>query len=125
MKSILLLEPDKVLSRTYTNALIYAGFKVVEAYTAQDAIQAADHQCPHAVVLELRLAGLNGIAFLQEFRSYPEWQSIPVIVNSYVVLDTAQTLKAILLRDFEVATCLYKPQTSLQRFVSAIKEQVG
>src|ERR1700733_7447717 len=84
MSQILLIEPDKSLAKTYHQALKQAGHKVVSVTSSQQAINSADKLAPDVVVLEIQLVGHSGIEFLYEFRSYPEWQSIPVIVHSNV-----------------------------------------
>src|SRR5438309_2019280 len=84
MKNILLVEPDYILARIYSQALNRAGYKVTLASNAQMAITLADKKQPDLVILELQLIEHSGIEFLYEFRSYQEWQAIPVIINSHV-----------------------------------------
>src|SRR5665213_2102299 len=84
MARILLIEPDRRLAETYAKALVAAGHKVTARAGAQSAITAADGAKPDLVILELQLIEHSGVEFLYEFRSYPEWQDIPVLIHSGV-----------------------------------------
>jgi DNA-binding response OmpR family regulator len=120
---VLLLEPNTLLARTYADALEHAGFSVAYAATAQSAIDAADKQCPGLVVVELQLPAHSGVEFLHEFRSYPEWQSVPVIVLSVLPPVQLAAVQGSLERDLGVRAILYKPRTSLAQLLRAVREQ--
>lgn len=122
--NILLIEPDRVLARTYGQALTAAGHHVTGVPTAQAAISAADDHRPDAVLLELQLVEHSGIEFLYEFRSYPEWQDIPVIIHSTVPPAEFQASQTILQHELHVTAYLYKPRTSLQRLIRSLDELV-
>ena len=77
---VLVVEPDKVLSRVYAAALKRDGHSTAQAATAQLAVQAADTKQPDVIVLNIDMPRHNGLEFLYEFKSYPEWQHIPVIL---------------------------------------------
>lgn len=120
--NILLLEPDKKLGGTYKRALEKAGHKVQWAAHAQDAVHLADKVRPGLVILELQLAGHNGIEFLHEFRSYPEWQGIGVILLTLVPPQSLQISQEIM-DSFGIVGALYKPATTLKQLISVISEQ--
>jgi len=122
MSNILCIEPNAVLARTYAEALRHAGHTVAIAATAQDAIYAADEDQPDVVVLELQLAAHDGIEFLHEFRSYGEWESIPVIVLTNVTPPALAPLEQALETDLGVKAYLYKPHTSLRKLIRAVQE---
>lgn len=113
MSRVLLIEPDRILARTYRQSLSRDGHDVVVCSTGQAAIEAADEQSPDVVVIELQLAGHNGVEFLYEFRSYKEWQDVPVIVHSVVAprAFTGSTAWKLL----NVQEYLYKPKTRLSK----------
>jgi CheY-like chemotaxis protein len=123
MAHVLLIEPNTVLARTYMQAFEHVGHTAVCARGAQDAIYAADEQQPDVVVLELQLGAHDGIEFLHEFRSYSEWQAIPVILHSSLASPQLRAMQQGL-QELGVVHSLYKPQTSLQRLISAVNQQV-
>ena len=123
MAQILLIEPDATLSQTYRMALKIDGHNVTPVFTAQTAINIADRQSPDLVILELQLPVHNGVEFLYEFRSYTEWRSTPVIVQSFVPPSDFRS-SAILWRNLGVVAYLYKPRTSLRQLLISVQEQL-
>lgn len=124
MPHILLIEPDKLLSGTYTRALEFAGHSVQSCALAQSAISLADGQCPDAVILEMQLVGHSGAEFLYEFRSYADWQNIPLILLTQVPPTEFAGSRQLLYGELGVSTYLYKPQTSLQTLLRTVQELV-
>jgi DNA-binding response OmpR family regulator len=84
MARILLIEPNRILAQIYKDAFKQAGYDVSVTHDAQNAITVSDKLRPDLIVMELQLVKHNGVEFLYELRSYPEWQTIPVVVNSIV-----------------------------------------
>lgn len=123
MAYILVIEPNRVLANTYQLALEHVGHQVRCARSAQDAIHEADAQQPDLVVLELQLGAHDGVEFLHEFRSYSEWQNVPVIIHSAVAPTQLAPMHEPL-SELGVHTVLYKPQTSLQRLISIVNQAV-
>ena len=121
MTNIILIEPDPILAKIYTAALKDAGHNVAYSRHAQSAVHLADQKPPQLIILELQLPGHNGIEFLYEFRSYPEWQDVPVILHTLV---RTRDLEAQLPR-FEhlgIVGYLYKPATNLRQLVQSVNE---
>lgn len=116
---VLFLEPDALLASTYRRALERAGHSVSHHTSAAMAMQAADRQRPDILVIELQLARHNGVDFLYEFRSYREWQSIPVILMSQVPPQEA-VMSGEVWEQLGITTYLYKPHTTLQQLVQSV-----
>lgn len=121
--NVLLLEPDTKLANTYQKALASAGYKCLVVNNAQQAIHVSDTQKPDLVLLELQLSGHNGIEFVYEFRSYPEWQNVPILVLT-MVPPHALNLTAELMKDCNIVGCLYKPATNLKQLLAAVEELI-
>jgi DNA-binding response OmpR family regulator len=108
---VLLIEPDGMLASLYGEALREHGYTVVVAKTAEQGVAAADAHRPDIVVLELQMARHNGVEFLYEFRSYTEWQDIPIIVlTSLPEHDLSKY--ALLPKPLEITAVLKKSETS-------------
>jgi DNA-binding response OmpR family regulator len=122
MSNILLIEPDHILADTYRQALANDGHQITAVPTAQAAISAADDAKPDLVVLELQLVEHSGIEFLYEFRSYTDWQAIPVIVQTQVPPGEFQGSWPLLRQELGVQAYLYKPQTSLKQLRQHVSE---
>lgn len=122
MAYVLLIEPNTLLAGTYMQAMQGAGHEVTHSVGAQAAILAADQRTPDVVVLELQLPVHNGVEFLQEFRSYPEWQDVPVIVHTVIPPQRLVNSRAALKRDLGVETVVYKPRISLRNLLRLVHE---
>ena len=123
MNRVLLIEPDHILAETYKQAIESEKLARVEVVNgAQAAIMAADAHKPDLVILELQLIEHSGVEFLYEFRSYPEWQSVPVIVQTIVPFSEFHDNMQLLEEELGVRMYLYKPHTSLHQLLSCIKE---
>jgi two-component system chemotaxis response regulator CheY len=125
MSHVLLIEPDAVLARTYMQALQHVGHTVARAGSAQEAVNEADGKMPDLVVMELQMAMHDGVEFLQEFRSYPEWQGIPVVINTSITPAALAPVQHALQQDLGVTACLYKPRTTLQQLISTVNLHVA
>ncbi|HSW85080.1 MAG TPA: response regulator [Candidatus Saccharimonadales bacterium] len=124
MIKILLIEPDRFLAEIYAQYLNDHGYKIIVCAGAQQAILAADKALPDLVILELQLVEHSGIEFLYEFRSYPEWLSIPVIIHSQVPVSEFDTSRQLLDGQLNVKNYLYKPHNSLHDLLTAIRDLV-
>ncbi|HET7528868.1 MAG TPA: response regulator, partial [Candidatus Saccharimonadales bacterium] len=79
-KQIFILSSDRQMARNTASYLKLKGYSVHTFCDPQEAIVGADTTRPDLAIIELSLAGRSGIEFLYELRSYPDWQSLPVIV---------------------------------------------
>jgi DNA-binding response OmpR family regulator len=125
MVDVLLVEPDKLLASTYRRALVHAGYTVTHVTSGQDAVDTADAVTPKLILLELQLPAHNGLEFLYELRSYREWQTIPVIVNTLIPPDELGWAIESLKRELGVKAWHYKPQTDIQALLRSIALQSG
>lgn len=116
---ILIIEPNKVLAATYAMALTNVGHTVSHAHTAQTAVAMADEKKPNLVILELQMARHNGVEFLYEFKSYPEWRLIPVIILSVLPLEELEEF-TVLRRELSISSILSKTQTTLSDLCQAV-----
>lgn len=124
MPKILLIEPDGILAGNIRDYFVKAGYEVIAHTDLQQAITSVDKSLPDAVILELQLAGRSGIEFLYEFRSYPDWQDLPVILYTILKSDELSAYKRVL-RDLNISRILYKPETRLNLLREAIDEQLA
>jgi two-component system OmpR family response regulator len=120
MAHILIIEPDRILGKTYAGALQSAGHQVVVCASAQQGVLAADPKRPDLILLELQLIEHSGIEFLYELRSYQDWQSIPVLIHTGVPVGEFADNLELLKQELLVAEYLYKPVTSLRRLLKTV-----
>lgn len=121
MSNILLIEPDYILAKTYVQTFEAYGHEIITVNGAQAGISAADYVRPDVVVMEIQLIEHSGIEFLYEFRSYGEWQDIPVIINTQIPPSEFAGSWNILKQELGVSAYLYKPRTSLRSLLDKVK----
>ena len=88
---ILVVDDEPQIRRFLTIALGAGGFTVIEAATAQAAIEAAALQSPALVVLDLGLPDADGLSVITAIR---DWSTVPILVLS-VRADEAEKVAAL------------------------------
>jgi DNA-binding response OmpR family regulator len=124
MHRVLLVEPDKSLADVIAKYLSNHALVVDVADDAQSAVIKADKTQPDIVVLELAMSKNNGIAFLQEFRSYSDWLHIPIIIYSRIPREDAG-LSAADWQKQGVVNYLYKPTATLASLLNNISNSLN
>ena len=121
MANILVIEPDRILAKTISDYISSNGHIVNTVAGAQDAVSSVDNLLPDIIILEIVLTSHNGIEFLYELRSYPDWQTIPVVIYSRIdrhELGITTKLRS----DLNIEEILYKPDTSMKKLLDIIED---
>ncbi|MEX2007100.1 MAG: response regulator [Candidatus Saccharimonadales bacterium] len=119
MARILLIEADKLIAANVRKILKNQGHQVDWRVDPQSAIISADANTPDLVILDLLLAGRSAAEFLYEFRSYPEWQRLPVIIFSNIPADKV-TLPLGAVLELNIAAVYSKTATSLKTLAAGV-----
>lgn len=122
MINVLIIDPDIQVCELLSDYLEH-DFSVVTVVDSQQAIHQADRIKPDIIILELAIPDQNGLAFLHEFRSYEEWQSIPIILHTMIPPKADVDIHA--WRDLGVKEYLYKPTTNLKKLKEIIFNQIN
>jgi DNA-binding response OmpR family regulator len=121
MAKILLIETDRILASNLQDFLLAKGHQLDWQVDPQQAVFSADDNQPDVVILDLMLAGRSGVEFLYEFRSYPEWQELPVVVFSNISeRELGQCIAAF--PQLNITAYHYKPHTSLQQLSRTVEQ---
>lgn len=118
---ILLVEPDRILGAIMKSALEVYDYSVDWKRTAQTALDSLDDSIPDLIILELQLGLHNGIEYLYEIASYPEWQDIPVIIHTINARAQDETF-AESFEQLKVKAVLYKPKTSTAKLLQLVNQ---
>jgi len=81
-RKILIVEDEELLSQMYQETFEANGFDVVTAVSGQEALNLAKKEKPDFILLDILLAGENGIYFLEQRKSLKSVAAIPVIAFS-------------------------------------------
>lgn len=120
--NILCLEPDVILARQYQKIINLNNHKVTICLDPQAAIEKIDQQKPDAIIMELQLAPLSGLAFLHELRSYDDFIGIPVYVYSSIPEESFRADKQTW-TDLGVAKYFYKATHTINIVISYIERE--
>jgi len=120
MPKVLLLETDKLLARNVAKTLEARGFEVNWQVDPQEAILAIDAQPVDLVVMDLVLANHSGVEFLYEFRSYQDWQTMPVVVYSSLPMSELDYCDESL-RQLSISAYHHKPDTLLAQLADSVE----
>lgn len=114
MRKVLIVEPDRIVARCMKAELKKRSFSVEITANADQAIAIADEFQPDIVITELSLAGHSGTEFLYEFRTYTDWDPVPIVVYSSIKLSDI-IIESQDWKQLNIAEYLYKPEESLDR----------
>ncbi len=78
MKRILVVDDEEGIRLLYQDELKDAGYEVVTAASGEEALRMVEKQRPDLITLDIKMAQMDGTAFLQELRKVH--RDLPVIV---------------------------------------------
>jgi two-component system, cell cycle response regulator DivK len=76
---ILIAEDNEKNLKLFRDVLQVNGFETLEATTGEDAIELATQNDPILILMDIRLAGMDGVAALHRLREDERTASIPVV----------------------------------------------
>jgi two-component system, OmpR family, KDP operon response regulator KdpE len=76
---IIVIEDEPEIRRFLRAALLSHGYRLVEAATGQEGLQAAETRQPDLIILDLGLPDMDGLEVIRQLRA---WTAVPIIVLS-------------------------------------------
>jgi two-component system cell cycle response regulator DivK len=76
---VLVVEDNEKNMKLFRDVLQATGFATLEAETAEEGIELAQTHSPALVLMDVQLAGIDGLAALAALRDDPRTASIPVL----------------------------------------------
>ena len=95
---MLVVDDDHSTTECFARILELNGFEVMTALNAATGLAEANTTRPDAIILDLRMPHVDGLAFLQQLRIAPSHQDIPVaiVTGDYLLQDNvADQLKTL------------------------------
>jgi DNA-binding response OmpR family regulator len=86
-RRVLIADDDPRLVRVIEMYLAFEGFEVVTAVDGNEALVELDKQCPDMVILDIMMAGTDGIEVCARIRRNPRTARLPVIMFSALSSD--------------------------------------
>ncbi len=81
---LLIIEDDSNFSRILYNLAQEKGFKCLIAHDGETGLHMAGEYGPHAIILDIGLPGMDGIAVMEKLKRNPETRHIPVHIISAI-----------------------------------------
>jgi DNA-binding response OmpR family regulator len=94
LKKILVVDDDEEIVRGTTVRLRSAGYQTIAAFNGADAINGAKRNRPDAILLDVRMPGLDGLAVLKQLQEADDTCRVPVIMLSASLCDQRTALNA-------------------------------
>ncbi len=115
---VLIIEDDKFLQAVLEKKLSSEGYKVVQAFDGEEAIQKTIIEKPDLILLDIILPKKSGFLFLEEIKKDPELSKIPIFIIS--ALGQEEDIR----KGFELGVIDYfvKAKISLDDLVKKVKE---
>jgi len=83
---ILIIEDQEDNRRIMRDLLTSAGYKVIEAVTAEAGVMSAEIHCPGLILMDIQLPDFDGYEATRRIKANPALSAIPVIaVTSYAL----------------------------------------
>jgi len=118
MKTILFIEDESALQKTFGETLRREGYKVVSATDGETGANLAKEIKPDLVLLDLILPKMDGFEVLKKIREDKETEKIPVIIltNLESNLDVEKAL------ELSATTYLVKANYELKELVEKVRQ---
>lgn len=90
-KTILIIDDDELLSNLISMVLTAKGFGCVQANSGLKGFEVLENLQPDLILLDLRMPVMDGLDFLEQFRSHPQ-SKVPVLVVSGTDIENTRDL---------------------------------
>jgi len=117
MKTILFIEDESALQKTFGDLLTQEGYEMISALDGETGLKLAKEK-PDLILLDLILPKIHGLDVLKRLKEDKETKEIPVVVLTNVE-GLPEIDKAI---ELGATTYLVKAQYSLEEVVEKIKK---
>jgi len=79
-EKILIVDDEKDIVKMLEYNLAKEGFRVIHAYSGEDALKSAVKEAPDLIILDLMLPGIDGIEACKAMKKEPATTAIPIIM---------------------------------------------
>lgn len=118
MKTILFVEDEQTLQKTFGDVLRQKGYKMLSALDGEIGLRLAKSEKPDLILLDLVLPRLHGFEVLKKLKEDPETKEIPVIVLTN--LERIQDVNTAI--EMGATTYLVKTEYKIEEVIEKIKK---
>ena len=118
MKTILFVEDEMALQKTFKDVLEEEGYEIITALDGEVGLKLTKEKKPDLILLDLILPKLDGFEFLEKMKADPEIKNIPVIILTN--LERAEDIERAL--ELGATTYLVKANYSLKEVIEKVRK---
>ena len=120
-KTILFIEDEPALQKTFGDILKQEGYEMISALDGEEGLRLVTTANPDLILLDLILPKVHGFEVLKKLKENPETKDIPIIVltNLEAMGDVEKAL------ELGATTYLVKADYSLEEVLQKIKKALG
>lgn len=121
MKTILFIEDESTLQKTFGDILTQDKYKMISALDGKIGLRLAKSEKPDLILLDLVLPSMHGFEVLKKLKQDPETKEIPVIIltNLEKMEDVEEAIK------LGAKTYLVKTQYRIEEIMEKVKKALG
>jgi len=121
MKTILFIEDESTLQKTFGDILTQDKYKMISALDGKIGLRLAKSEKPDLILLDLVLPSMHGFEVLKKLKQDPETEKIPVIIltNLEKMEDVEEAIK------LGAKTYLVKTQYRIEEVMEKVKKALG
>ncbi len=86
--TILLAEDNKANAITFTSYLNGKGYRTIVAKNGFEAIELAETQHPHLILMDIQMPGMDGIEAIEQIRQHRELAKTPIIALTALAMES-------------------------------------
>jgi len=118
MKSILFIEDESALQKTFGDLLGTKGYRLISALDGEIGLALAKKEKPDLILLDIVLPKVNGLEVLGKLKDDPETKAIPIVIltNLEGINNVGKAL------ELGATTYLVKAQYSLDEVIEKIEK---
>ncbi len=80
IKKVLVVDDDPINRKLIVNILSKKGFETIEAGNGVEAFEILEHNEIDIILLDIVMPVMNGIEFLKEIKTKPQFLNLPIII---------------------------------------------
>jgi DNA-binding response OmpR family regulator len=121
MKTILFIEDESTLQKTFGDILTQDKYKMISALNGEIGLRLAKSEKPDLILLDLVLPSMHGFEVLKRLKQDPETKKIPVIIltNLEKMEDVEEAI------ELGAKTYLVKTQYRIEEVMEKVKKALG
>ena len=118
---ILIIDDDRDSREAVAGYMAKAGHEVCQAPDGREALSTVSDGLPDAIILDVRMPVMDGVALLEVLRSYLRWSTVPVALFTAYGEDPRLTQAL----EFGVSRVFHKSRTDLAELLAWVEANVG